>query len=197
MFRKTTLFLLVSLMCACGSSNKRWDESTATYTVEEAGVSYNLPTDISYWAIADISNLPEDVEFFGVDRNSSVCVSLIKVKDNHGNQQLESLPVQYLNNIIDKITVQSDSIDYKRNNRSIIHESVMGQKRWKFHEDISITDNNSIEYDLSVDGIMFDGKNGMYAFVVTAPKQKAVDSQQIFIKYLNGLKVEVPELANT
>lgn len=77
---KIFALLLIPFLFGCGHKSEMpsgiWDEGTASFCIEEEGIEYTLPTDISNWAIADQTSTPVQIMFWGIDTSSETCIGI-------------------------------------------------------------------------------------------------------------------------
>ena len=181
--------VILMFLISCGSKKTNqsfWDDTTGTYTIPSLAISYTVPTDVEYWAIADMDGLTPEIKFCGVDNSSDVCIVI--VEPDSTLKSIAELDSVKINDILREIICQSPTGEILQFTSTIQPGQYIGTDSWDFRVDISIADNcNAV--DVSYIGHIFDCPNRKVAGIVSIVPTIALDSTglQTMDKYLNGV----------
>lgn len=168
-----------------------WNSKNSTFYVEDEYFNYILPTDISYWVIADKENLPPNMLFFGVDSSEGIGIGIFKpdLSRSQSKKVLELTNVE-LDVILTQLSIpdQGQTIVYENIDKSRC--GLEGKDAWRFMIEHKIIDRTASNDTLPVyySGYIFDALNNAYGIVLISNinQNDSIGRKQLK-KYLSGL----------
>lgn len=186
---------LMTVVTACtdhsNSGSGVWNNDISTFLMDDDKLSYTLPTDLSFWAIADSENLPPNMLFFGVDSSEGIGVGIFRPELKMIQRKTAK---EYTDYEIDVIlrelsnSNQDEKVVYKKidKNRSKLN----GKDSWSYTVEHKLLDktvsNDTVHVFYS--GYVFDGLKNTYGFVMISNINPSDSNGQIQQSvYLSGL----------
>lgn len=168
-----------------------WNSETSTFSIENEKLNYTLPTDASYWAIAEKKNLPSDMLFFGVDSSEGIGVGIFRVNQNiYQSQKAEDLTDADIEVILKQLSnpYQGQTVAYEKIDKNRCE--LAGNTGWNFIVEHKILD-SAVSHDIIpvfYSGYIFDGIINPYGLVVISNinPNDSIGRNQL-MKYTSGL----------
>lgn len=182
------LFLSV-VMASCHHAEKKesnWNNETGDFSIPELNLSYEVPTDVKQWAIANPDSLPEEIKFFGIDRLSGVMVAVSQPKVNVTSiEDLDSISVIKL--AVDMVgQYPGDHLAYIHN--SAHQDEFQGKKAMKFTSYLGVKNGNDTVRILN-EGYFFSVNDKIAGILVTSQQNDSTESVSLS-PYLEALRMD-------
>lgn len=174
-----TLFYIIPIICillaSCELSTTRshesgvWDDTTSTFYIEDETIYYTLPTDKSYWAIADKESLPLNMLFFGIEKNDGICIGIFrpdlhltesKKSRDFSEKEIDVILRQMIKSVPSQDVICKEIIKKK--------DRFGGQDAWSFSIEQQVI-SKEVSFDtipIFYSGYIFDGLEHSYGFVL-------------------------------
>lgn len=176
--------IVLLLLVSCKKRNF-WDETTGTYTIPSLNLSYVVPTNVEYWAIADIDGSIPELQFCGVD--ATTCVNIVIVKPNIKANSITKLDKPHVEELLYDIICQNPDCKIFGFNPQIEPALYLGTQSWKFMSDVSIEDDKD-SVAISYAGYFFNSNNrvvGIMSIIPTSIRDSL--GRNIIDNYFMGL----------
>lgn len=169
-----------------------WNSDTSTFSIENEKLNYTLPTDASFWAIADKKNLPSDMLFFGVDSSEGIGIGIFRANQNiKQSKKAEDLTDTDIEVILKQLSNphQGQTVAYEKIDKNRC--AIEGKDGWNFTVEHKILD-STVSHDtipVFYSGYIFDGIINPYGLVVISNINPSDSAGQIMMTtYTSGLK---------
>lgn len=162
-----------------------WNSENSTFSIENEKLSYTLPTDASYWAIADIKTLPPNMLFFAIDSSEGIGVGLFRPDlELAQTKKAVDFTDQEVNAILKQLSSphQDQTVIYEKIDKS---KCILRDKEsWSFIIEHKILDKAISQDSVPVfySGYIFDGVKNPYGIVIISNVDSADSICQIQMK---------------
>ena len=166
--------LMFLISCSELKTNQSfWDDTTGTYTIPSLELSYTVPTDVEYWAVADLDDTTPKIKFCGVDTSTDICIVI--VEPNSELRRVSELDSVKVKDILREIICQSPTGHILRFSPKIERGLYAGSGSWDFRADISLVSMRDT-VEVSYIGHIFDWLNKKVVGIVTIVQTEVIDS---------------------